>query len=218
MITIRDLRKRFGDVRAVNDVSFEARDAAITGLLGANGAGKSTTLGMMAGLLQPDHGTVQMDGADPRGDVRRCVGAVLDHQGLYPRLTARENITYFGELYGLSGAVLQGRVDETIELLGLGRVADRRTLGFSQGERTKVALARALVHEPRTSCSTRWPTGSTSPRCAPCASSCFGCATRDDASSSRAMCWNTWRRCAIVSSSSRRAGSSPMGPWRRSAG
>ena len=149
MITIRDLRKRFGDVRAVNDVSFEARDGAITGLLGANGAGKSTTLGMMAGLLRPDHGTVQMDGADPRGDVRRCVGAVLDHQGLYPRLTARENITYFGELYGLSGAVLQGRVDETIELLGLGRVADRRTLGFSQGERTKVALARALVHEPR---------------------------------------------------------------------
>ena len=149
MITIRDLRKRFGDVRAVDGVSFEARDGAITGLLGANGAGKSTTLGMMAGLLRPDGGTVHVDDVGPWREVRRRIGALLDHQGLYPRLTARENISYFGELHGLSGAVLQRRVAEMIELLGLGRVADRRTLGFSQGERTKVALARALVHQPQ---------------------------------------------------------------------
>lgn len=148
MITVRDLRKRFGDVRAVDGVSFDASDGAITGLLGANGAGKSTTLGMMAGLLRPDAGRVEVDGLDAR-DARRRLGALLDHQGIYPRLTARENVAYFGELHGLSGATLAGRVSEAIDLLGLGAVADRRTRGFSQGERTKVALARALVHEPR---------------------------------------------------------------------
>jgi sodium transport system ATP-binding protein len=149
MLTVRDLRKRFGDVRAVDGVSFDVPDGAITGLLGANGAGKSTTLGMMAGLLRPDGGNVQVDGLDAGPASRRRVGALLDHQGLYPRLSARENIAYFGELHGLSGARLAGRVSETIALLGLTGVADRRTLGFSQGERTKVALARALVHEPQ---------------------------------------------------------------------
>ena len=147
MIAVRDLRKRFGDVRAVDGVSFDIGDGAITGLLGANGAGKSTTLGMMAGLLRPDAGTVLVDGTLAR-DSRRRVGALLDHRGLYPRLTTRENITYFGELYGLSGTTLSDRVAGLIELLGLSRMADRRTQGFSQGERTKVALARALIHEP----------------------------------------------------------------------
>jgi len=148
MITVRDLRKRFGDVRAVDGVSFEVPDGSITGLLGANGAGKSTTLGMMAGLLRPDDGLVDVDGILVR-EAHGRLGAVLDHQGLYPRLTARENIAYFGELHGLSGTRLAARVSEAIELLGLGPVADRPTRGFSQGERTKVGLARALVHEPQ---------------------------------------------------------------------
>jgi len=148
MITVKDLRKRFGDVRAVDGVSFDVRDGEITGLLGANGAGKSTTLGVMAGLLRPDAGRVEVNGLHAR-NARRHLGALLDHQGLYPRLTARENIAYFGELHGLSGPRLRGRVAETIDLLGLRPVADRRTRGFSQGERTKVALARALVHEPQ---------------------------------------------------------------------
>jgi sodium transport system ATP-binding protein len=149
MITVRNLRKRFGDVRAVDGASFDVPDGAITGLLGANGAGKSTTLGMVAGLLRPDEGTILVDGAGAGRDARRRVGALLDQHGLYPRLTARENIAYFGELHGLSGARLRARVAETIELLRLASVADRRTLGFSQGERMKVALARALVHEPQ---------------------------------------------------------------------
>jgi sodium transport system ATP-binding protein len=152
MIMVRNLRKRFGRVRAVDGVSFDAPDGAITGLLGANGAGKSTSLGIMAGLMRPDDGTVVCEARDeccPTSSSSRSIGAVLDHQGLYPRLTARENIAYFGALHGLSGARLERRVAETIHLLGLEPFADRRTLGFSQGERTKVALARALVHEPQ---------------------------------------------------------------------
>jgi sodium transport system ATP-binding protein len=152
MIEVRNLHKRFGAVTAVEDVSFTAEDGVITGLLGPNGAGKTTTLRMLYTLVRPDGGTAKVDGVDvvqrPE-EARRALGVLPDARGLYPRLTAREHARYFGELHGLSGAALNRRVDELIELLDMKDIADRRTEGFSQGQRVKVALARALVHGPR---------------------------------------------------------------------
>jgi len=149
MIEIQQLHKRFGHVTAVNGLSFTASDGAITGLLGANGAGKTTALGMICGLLAPDSGAVSVGGASSGRDRRSLIGALLDHQGLYPRLTARENIAYFGELQGLSRPALGRRVRELVSALGLDELADRRVEGFSRGERLKVALGRALVHAPQ---------------------------------------------------------------------
>jgi sodium transport system ATP-binding protein len=146
------LRKRFGAVTAVNDVSFVARDGAITGLVGPNGAGKSTTLRMLYTVLRPDAGSARIDGIDVTEDAIGARGrlGVLPHAaGLYPNLTGRENIRYFGALHGLDPAALEARVDELVRLLDLATVADRRAKGFSQGERVKVAIARALVHAPR---------------------------------------------------------------------
>ena len=152
MIEARNLHKRFGRVTAVEDVSFTAEDGVITGLLGPNGAGKTTTMRMLYTLVRPDRGTALVDGVDvvqrPE-DARRALGVLPDARGLYPRLTAREHARYYGELHGLSGAALDKRVDELVELLDMKDIADRRTEGFSQGERVKVALARALVHGPR---------------------------------------------------------------------
>jgi sodium transport system ATP-binding protein len=141
MIAITNLRKRYGQCVAVDGLSFEARDGEITGLLGSNGAGKTTVLRMIAGVLAPEAGTVGITGGS------HAMGALLDHTGLYGRLTARENIEYFGRLRGLSG--LDERINEVIERLGLSEIADRRVAGFSMGERMKVALGRALVHGPR---------------------------------------------------------------------
>jgi sodium transport system ATP-binding protein len=152
MIEVRNLHKRFGAVTAVEDVSFVAADGVVTGLLGPNGAGKTTTLRMLYTLIKPDRGTARVDGLDVAErpmDVRRAMGVLPDARGLYPRLTAREHARYAGELHGLSGAVLDKRVDELIELLDMKDIANRRAEGFSQGERMKVALARALVHNPR---------------------------------------------------------------------
>ena len=152
MITAVGLHKRFGDVVAVEEVSFEALDGKITGLLGPNGAGKTTSLRMLYGLIRPDAGRATIDGRDVLREAlaaRRAVGVLPDAQGLYPRLTARENITYFGRLHGLRGDDLARRVGELIQLLDMAHVADRRTAGFSQGERMKVAIARAMVHDPR---------------------------------------------------------------------
>ena len=152
MIRVEGLRKRFGPVTAVNGVSFVAADGAVTGLLGPNGAGKTTTLRMLYGLMRPDEGRIHVDDvdavADPQGAQAR-LGVLPDVSGLYPRLTAREHIHYFGELQGLTGQALRARTDELLTLLDMEAVADRRTAGFSHGERTKVALARALVHGPR---------------------------------------------------------------------
>jgi sodium transport system ATP-binding protein len=150
MIDVRDVHKRFGAVRALRGVSFTARNGSITGLLGENGAGKTTTLSLVCGLLQPDQGSIQV-GAEEHGRIerRRRIGALLDHKGLYDRLTARENVAYFGRLHGLSGRPLEDRVETLITDLGLRTVADRRVAGFSQGERMKVALARAIVHAPQ---------------------------------------------------------------------
>jgi sodium transport system ATP-binding protein len=140
MIETRNLKKSFGAVQAVGDLSFSAPDGKITGLLGSNGAGKSTTLRIICGVLQADHGSVRIDGR---------VGALLDHIGIYPRLTARENLEYFGELNGIPPAQLQQRIGQVLLQLGMETIADRRTAGFSQGERMKTALARAILHSPR---------------------------------------------------------------------
>ena len=149
MIEVEGLYKRYGAVAAADGVSFVAPDGQITGLLGANGAGKTTTLGMICGVVKPDAGAIRIDGAAAAPiEMRRRLGALPDHQGIYSRLTARENIRFFGQLHGLSGAGLEDRVQAAVSLLGLVAIADRRTAGFSQGERMKVALARALVHDP----------------------------------------------------------------------
>jgi len=152
VIRVEGLHKQFGAVTAVDDVSFVAADGAVTGLLGANGAGKTTTLRMLYALMRPDAGRIEVDGIDavqdPQGAQRR-LGVLPDVSGLYPRLTAREHIQYYGELQGVSGALLRSRTDALLRLLDMTGIADRRTAGFSHGERTKVALARALVHDPR---------------------------------------------------------------------
>jgi sodium transport system ATP-binding protein len=152
MIEIAGLRKRFGHVEAVRDVTFEAADGSVTGLLGPNGAGKTTTLRMLSGLMAPDAGHIQVDGIDAIADpqrARQVMGLLPDSRGLYPRLTPREHIRYFGELHGLTGPEIAERSANLLKRLGLESIADRRVAGFSQGERTKVALARALVHGPR---------------------------------------------------------------------
>ena len=120
MLEVRNVRKRFGSVTAVGGVSFAAPDGQITGLLGANGAGKTTTLAMIGGVLAPDDGAIEIDGADLRRsrDQRSRLGALLDHRSLYSRLTARENVRYFGALHGLSGPDLEERVSQTLSLLG----------------------------------------------------------------------------------------------------
>ena len=152
MIEIQQIRKSFGMVEAVKDVSFHAPDGRVTGLLGPNGAGKTTSLRMLSGLMRPDSGGIRVDGidvvADPIG-AQEHMGLLPDSRGLYPRLTPREHIHYYGELRGMRSAELKVRTSQLIELLGLGEMADRRVEGFSQGERTKVALARAIVHSPR---------------------------------------------------------------------
>jgi sodium transport system ATP-binding protein len=152
MIEVRDLYKAFGEVRAVNGVSFTARDGEITGLLGPNGAGKTTTLRMLYTLMKPDAGQVLVDGVDAYTDalaVRRRLGVLPDARGLYKRLTAAENIDYFGQLHGMDPALLARRREALIDGLDMRDIATRRTEGFSQGQRVKTAIARALVHDPR---------------------------------------------------------------------
>jgi len=153
MIVVKNLKKSFGEVKAVNGVSFEARDGEITGLLGPNGAGKTTTLRMLYSLLPPDEGEIRIDGMDPVNDameIKRTLGVVPDSRGLYTRLTAWENISYFGELHGMNKQAITGRIEELVQTLSMQDFIDRRTEGFSQGQRVKVAIARAMIHEPQT--------------------------------------------------------------------
>jgi sodium transport system ATP-binding protein len=159
MIEIDALSKRFvvgrgrkaQTVQAVDAVSLRAEDGVITGLLGPNGAGKTTTLRMVAGLVKPDAGAARVDGIDvatqPQQALQR-MGVLSDARGLYPRLTARENVAYYGRLQGLDAEQAQARTELLGELLVMKPLLDRRTEGFSQGERMKTALARALVHDP----------------------------------------------------------------------
>ncbi len=152
MIEARGLRKSFGGHRAVDEVSFTARDGEITGLLGPNGAGKTTTLRMLYTLMRPDEGTILIDGHDALLEplaVRRLLGVLPDSRGLYKRLTARENIEYFASLHGMATADARAQAEALIATLGMQDIADRHTGGFSQGERVKTAIARSLVHGPR---------------------------------------------------------------------
>ena len=156
MIIANDLHKSFktktGKVTAVDGVSFTAHDGQITGLLGPNGAGKTTTMRMLYTLMTPDRGNVTVDGIDAARDpvaVRRALGVLPDARGVYKRLTARENIAYFGELHGLSLKQIAERTKALSDALDMGDILDRQTEGFSQGQRTKTAIARALVHDPR---------------------------------------------------------------------
>jgi sodium transport system ATP-binding protein len=159
MIAIHDLRKRFSRgrgakaqvVQAIDGVQLTATDGRITALLGPNGAGKTTTLRVVAGLMQADSGSVQVDGIDvatqPRAALAR-MGVLSDARGLYPRLSARENIVYYGRLHGMTDEAAAGRAEHLGRVLDMTPLLDRRTEGFSQGERMKTALARALVHDP----------------------------------------------------------------------
>jgi sodium transport system ATP-binding protein len=151
MIEVRELHKTFGEVKAVDGVTFTARDGEITGLLGPNGAGKTTTLRMLYTLMQPDSGQVLVDGIDAASDpvaVRQRLGVLPDAHGLYKRLTARENIDYFARLHGMKEADIASSREALIDALGMGDFAGRRTEGFSQGQRVKTAIARALIHGP----------------------------------------------------------------------
>ena len=146
MIVVKNLKKFFGEIKAVNGVSFEARDGEITGLLGPNGAGKTTTLRMLYSLLPPDEGEIRIDGLDPANDameIKRTLGVVPDSRGLYSRLTARENIAYFGELHGMNRPALEGRIEELTRTLNMQDFIDRRTEGFSQGQRVKVGHSQS---------------------------------------------------------------------------
>jgi sodium transport system ATP-binding protein len=152
MIQVQGLSKSFSKVKAVQNVSFSAPDGQITGLLGPNGAGKSTTLRMLYTLLKPDSGTAQVDGFDIRAtplDVQSRIGVLADARGLYSRLTSRENIRYFGRLHGLDERVNEKQIDSLTKLLDMHSIIDRRTEGFSTGEKLKVAIARTLVHNPK---------------------------------------------------------------------
>jgi len=152
VIEAKNLYKRFGPVQAVNGVSFVAQDGAVTGLLGPNGAGKTTTLRMLYTLMQPDQGQIVIDGRDAASDplaARRTLGVLPDARGLYKRLSARENIEYYAQLQGLSKDITQQRIAQLSATLGMQEFIDRRTEGFSQGQRVKTAIARALIHNPR---------------------------------------------------------------------
>jgi sodium transport system ATP-binding protein len=152
MIEVHEVRKQFGDVKALGGVSFTARDAQITALLGPNGAGKTTLLRTLIGLLRRDHGTIAIDGVDPEKQpllVRANIGFLTDQFGLYERLSTREYLRYFGELNGMSGTLLNRRIDEVSALLAMDDILERRSKGFSQGQRIKVAMARTLLHRPR---------------------------------------------------------------------
>jgi sodium transport system ATP-binding protein len=155
MIEVKNLYKYYGDdeaIKAVDGVSFCCQNGQITGLLGPNGAGKTTTLRMIVGLIKPKQGTVVVDEHDVTQNaraVRRAVGVQSDMNGVYPRLTPREQFRYYGRFYGLKGRTLEEHVQAVIDELKMNEFADRRAEGFSRGQRQKIVLGRALVHNPR---------------------------------------------------------------------
>jgi sodium transport system ATP-binding protein len=152
MIEVKAISKSFGDVQAVKEVTFTAPDNQVTALLGANGAGKTTSLRMIYALISPQSGEIRIDGIDPKQHpekARKLLGILPDTRGLYKRLTARENIEYFGKLHGMNDAEIKLRTDSLVEDLRMQDFIDRKTEGFSQGQRVKVAIARALVHDPQ---------------------------------------------------------------------
>jgi len=151
MIVVENISKSFKSFRALDGVSFTARDGEITGVIGPNGAGKTTTMRILYTVLQPDSGRVLIDGLDLARDriaAQRRIGVLPDARGLYPRLTAREQIRYYGLLHGMDKALLERRIDLLASQLGMDEFIDRRSKGFSRGQSLKVALARAMIHDP----------------------------------------------------------------------
>jgi sodium transport system ATP-binding protein len=153
MIEVNDVKKHYakGTVKAVDGVTFSCPDGQITGLLGPNGAGKTTTLRIIAGLIKPMSGSVRIDGIDVARNpqqARSVLGVQSDMTGVYPRLTTREQLAYYGRFYGLKGKALDERVNFIIDLLEMQEIADRRAEGFSRGQRQKIVIGRALVHDP----------------------------------------------------------------------
>jgi sodium transport system ATP-binding protein len=152
MIVVEGLTRRFGDIVALDSVAFTAPDGAITGILGPYGAGTTTLMRILATLIPPDAGKASVDGhdcVDDAFDVRQRFGILSDAKGLYPRLTARENVAYFGALHGMPSPVIAARIETLFRDLAMTSLRDRRTDGFSQGEKMKTAIARALVHDPQ---------------------------------------------------------------------
>ncbi|HET7375930.1 MAG TPA: ATP-binding cassette domain-containing protein, partial [Anaerolineae bacterium] len=151
MIEVKDLLKHYGTVKAVDGVSFTCPDGQITGLLGPNGAGKTTTLRMIAGLIKPQRGTAIVDGQDAAQypqQVRRILGMQSDMIGVYPRLTPREQLRYYGHFYNLKGRLLEERIDALVHELKMDEFVNRRAEGFSRGQRQKIVIGRALIHNP----------------------------------------------------------------------
>jgi sodium transport system ATP-binding protein len=151
MIEAKDLKKSFGKVQALRSVSFRAEDGKITGILGPNGAGKTTTLRILYGILRPDAGSASVDGIDVRQstiEAQQRLGVLPESHGLYPRLTARENIRYYGQLQGVDGKTVERKILQLVKMLEMEDFIDRATEGFSTGQRSKVAIARALIHDP----------------------------------------------------------------------
>jgi len=151
MLEIRNVRKTYGSLVAVDDVSFSVERGRLTGLLGPNGAGKTTTVSMIAGLTSPERGEVLVGGKALRGDtdpLKRKIGLVPQDLALYDDLSARENLRYFGALYGLSGSALDGAMTSTLTLVGLADRAGDRVKTYSGGMKRRLNLAAGLLHDP----------------------------------------------------------------------
>ncbi len=152
MIRAEGLCKSFKTVTALDGIDFQAADGEVTGLIGPNGAGKTTALRILYTVMRPDSGSASVDGFDTvsqRGEVQKRIGVLPDTRGLYPRMTAREHIRYFGRLHDMRGQALEARIEELVETLDMGEFIDRRAKGFSKGQTRKLTLARALLHRPR---------------------------------------------------------------------
>ncbi len=152
MIVVEGLRKQFGSVTAVHDLSFRVGEGEVFGILGPNGAGKTTTVRMLAGLIAPTAGTATINGhqlGDGSQRIRAMTGILTESPGLHDRLTARQNLAFYATLYGMRGAARSAAVERYLGVVGLADQADRRVSGFSKGMRQKVAIARALLHEPQ---------------------------------------------------------------------
>ncbi len=152
MLEVRDLRKKFGGLTAVDGISFDVREGEIYGLLGPNGAGKTTCISMICGLLAPDAGTIKVDGIpldqNPR-EVKRRLGVVPQETAIYMDLSARENLHFWGGIYGMRGPALRSRIDELLALVGLDDRAKEPVKNFSGGMKRRLNLALGMIHDPR---------------------------------------------------------------------
>lgn len=152
IIAVEDLVKKYDGHTAVDGISFEIKRGEIFGLLGPNGAGKSTIISILCCLLLPTSGRVSIDGLDIRHDnasIKKIIGVVPQEISLYPTLTARENLAFYGKIYGLSGGALKGRVESLLDIVGLADRADDRLEGYSGGMKRRINIAVALLHNPR---------------------------------------------------------------------